>query len=140
MSDDETVAKQREKLAKMSSDNAENNTSIAAEKPAIEFEDFSKMDIRTGTILSAEKMPKTKKLMVLEVDTGIDKRTIVSGIAAHFEATEIIGQKVLVLVNLKPRKLRGVESNGMILMSENSEGKLCFVQGMGKIPNGHQVS
>ena len=136
--DDETIAKQREKLAQMSI--SQKTSEMPAEKPAIDFETFSKIDIRTGTILSAEKMPKTKKLMVLKVDTGIDKRTIVSGIAEHFTAEKIIGQKVLVLVNLAPRKLRGVESQGMILMGENTDGKLCFVQSAEEMPNGCQIS
>ena len=85
------------------------------------------MDIRIGTILEAEKMPKADKLLILKVDTGIDKRTIVSGIAQSFAPEEIIGKKVTVLVNLAPRKLRGVESKGMILMVENSEGKYTFI-------------
>ena len=83
--------------------------------------------MRVGTILEASKMPKTKKLMVLKVDTGLDTRTIVSGIAEDFEADDIIGKKVTVLVNLAPRPLRGVESQGMILMTENAEGKLVFL-------------
>ena len=91
------------------------------------FEDFSKMDMRVGTIVAAEKMPKAKKLLVLKIDTGIDTRTIVSGIAEHFAPEAIIGKQVTVLVNLAPRKLRGVESEGMILMTENSEGKLVFI-------------
>jgi methionyl-tRNA synthetase len=97
------------------------------QKETISFDDFTKMDLRVGTILSAEKMPKTKKLMVLEVDTGLDKRTIVSGIAESFEPSEIVGKKVTVLVNLAPRPLRGVESQGMILMTENQDGKLVFL-------------
>jgi len=80
-----------------------------------------------GTIIEAEKMPKTKKLLVLKVDTGIDVRTIVSGIAESFKAEDVVGKKVTVLVNLAPRKLRGVESQGMILMTETAEGKLSFV-------------
>ena len=83
--------------------------------------------MRIGTILEAEKMPKTKKLLVLKVDTGIDIRTIVSGIAESFTPEEIIGKKVTVLVNLAPRALRGVESQGMILMTENEEGKQVFL-------------
>ena len=83
--------------------------------------------MRVGTILEAAKMPKADKLLVLKVDTGLDVRTIVSGIAESFAPEEIIGKQVTVLVNLAPRKLRGVESQGMILMTENSEGKLVFV-------------
>jgi methionyl-tRNA synthetase len=85
------------------------------------------MDLRVGTILEAEKMPKANKLLILKVDTGIDVRTIVSGIAESFAPEDIIGKKVTVLVNLAPRNLRGVESQGMILMTTNTEGKLVFV-------------
>lgn len=100
---------------------------INPQKDMITFDDFAKLDMRVGTIVEAEKMPKTKKLMVLKVDTGLDTRTIVSGIAESFEADAVIGKKVTVLVNLAPRKLRGVESEGMILMTEDEEGKLVFL-------------
>ncbi|MDB9989801.1 methionine--tRNA ligase, partial [Flavobacteriaceae bacterium] len=88
---------------------------------------FTKLDMRVGTILEAEKMAKTKKLLLLKVDTGIDVRTIVSGIAESFTPEEVIGKKVTVLVNLAPRTLRGVESQGMILMTETPDGKLVFL-------------
>lgn len=97
------------------------------QKEAIVFEDFQKIDIRVGQIIAAEKVKKADKLLCLTVDTGLDKRTIVSGIAAHYSPDDIIGQRVSVLLNLPPRKLRGVVSNGMILMAEDNEGKLCFV-------------
>ncbi|MEM8999509.1 MAG: methionine--tRNA ligase [Bacteroidota bacterium] len=100
---------------------------LMPQKETIIFEDFSKLDMRVGTITAAEKMPKANKLLVLKVDTGLDTRTIVSGIAESFKPEEIVGKKVTVLVNLAPRKLRGVESQGMILMSENKAGKLVFV-------------
>lgn len=100
---------------------------VEAQKETIGFEDFTKLDIRTGTIIEAEKMPKAKKLLVLKVDTGIDVRTIVSGIAESYKPEDIIGQKVSVLVNLAPRKLRGVESEGMILMTDTKDGKLSFI-------------
>jgi len=96
-------------------------------KDAIAFDDFSKMDLRMGTILSAQKVEKADKLLQLTVDTGIDHRTIVSGIAEHYAPEEIIGKTVLVLLNLEPRKIRGIESQGMILMAENEEGKLSFL-------------
>jgi methionyl-tRNA synthetase len=96
-------------------------------KPEIQYEDFSKMDIRIATILEAEKVPKTDKLLRLKIDTGIDRRTIVSGIAAWFKPEEIIGRKICVLVNLSPRKLKGIDSQGMILMAENPDGSLYFV-------------
>jgi len=111
------------------------------QKETIEFDDFSKLDIRVGTILEAEKIPKTKKLLKLKVDVGIDVRTIVSGIAESFEAKDIIGQKVTVLVNLAPRKLRGVESQGMILMSDTPDGKLSFIEpDKDTVVNGEKVS
>ena len=97
------------------------------QKETITFDDFTKLDIRVGTIVAAEKMAKTKKLLVLKVDTGLDTRTIVSGIAESFTPEEIVGKKVTVLINLAPRELRGVVSEGMILMTENPEGKLVFV-------------
>jgi len=98
-----------------------------AQKDTVEFDDFMKMDIRTGVILEAEKVKKAKKLLQLIVDTGLDKRTIVSGIAEHYSPEEIIGKKVSVLMNLAPRKIRGVESQGMILMAENEKGELSFI-------------
>jgi len=100
---------------------------VEPQKDTCTFDDFTKLDIRTGTILEAKKMPKAKKLLVLKVDTGIDVRTIVSGIAEHFAPEAIIGKQVSVLVNLAPRALRGVESEGMILMTETPNGKLVFV-------------
>ena len=121
------MEKQLEKLEATKTANAMEDQKAEPQKDIATFEDFTKMDLRVGTIIEAEKMPKTKKLMVLKVDTGIDQRTVVSGIAEHFKAEDIIGKKVTVLVNLAPRKLRGVESEGMILMTENAEGKLVFV-------------
>ena len=103
-------------------------TTVVPQKPNIPFEDFSKMDLRIGTIVAAEKMPKTKKLLVLKVDIGTEVRTIVSGIAENYAPEAIVGQKVTVLCNLKPRALRGVESQGMILMAKANDGQLVFVQ------------
>ena len=96
-------------------------------KDEITFDEFMKMDIRVGTITAAEKVEKADKLLKLTVDTGIDTRTVVSGIAEHYNAEDIVGQKVSVLLNLAPRKIRGVESQGMILMAETEEGELAFV-------------
>ncbi len=98
-----------------------------AQKAETSFDDFTKMDIRLGTILEAEKVAKADKLLKLLVDTGIDKRTIVSGIAQHYSPEEVIGKTVTVLMNLAPRTIRGVESHGMILMAENANGELSFV-------------
>lgn len=125
--EDKTITAQLEKLEATKKSNAMEAQDAAPQKETIQFDDFTKLDMRVGTILKAEKMPKTKKLMVLEVDTGIDKRTIVSGIAESFTAEEIIGKQVTVLVNLAPRPLRGVESQGMILMTEKPDGSLAFV-------------
>jgi methionyl-tRNA synthetase len=97
------------------------------------------MDLRTGTIIAAEAMPKAKKLLKLTVDTGLDQRTVVSGIAEHYKPENIIGQKVVMLINLIPRELRGVSSQGMILMAENSAGKLCFVSPDEAFHNGSEV-
>jgi len=125
--EDSEIEKQLEKLAQSKLVNTIANAVVEPQKETISFEDFSKLDIRVGTIIAAEKMPKAKKLLVLQVDTGIDVRTIVSGIAESFTAEEVLGKRVTVLVNLAPRALRGVESQGMILMTETPEGKLVFV-------------
>ena len=109
-------------------------------KPLIHFDDFSKLDMRTGTIIEAEKIEGADKLLKLIVDIGIEKRTVVSGIAKHFSPEEIIGRKVVVLVNLAPRKMRGVESNGMILMAENESGKLVFIGKDGAADPGLPIS
>ncbi|MBD3862849.1 methionine--tRNA ligase [Olleya marilimosa] len=125
--EDETIQKQIDKLEASKKANEAANKVVEPQKEEITFDDFTKLDIRVGTILEATKMPKAKKLLILKVDTGIDVRTIVSGIAESFTAEEVVGKKVTVLVNLAPRALRGVESQGMILMTENAEGKLVFV-------------
>jgi methionyl-tRNA synthetase len=125
--EDDEIQKQIDKLEATKKANVMENQVIEPQKETATFEDFSKLDLRVGTILEAEKMPKANKLLVLKVDTGIDVRTIVSGIAEHFSPEEVIGKRVTVLVNLAPRALRGVESQGMILMTNNKEGKLVFV-------------
>ena len=121
------IEAQLQKLEATKKVNEQMNKEIDPQKSTITFDDFTKLDMRVGTILEAEKMPKANKLLVLKVDTGIDTRTIVSGIAESFKPEDIVGKQVTVLVNLAPRKLRGVESEGMILMTENAEGKLVFV-------------
>ena len=125
--EDKDVQFQLDKLEASKKANEAANKKVEPQKETINFDDFTKLDMRVGTILEAEKMPKAKKLLVLKVDTGIDVRTIVSGIAESFTAKEVVGKKVTVLVNLAPRALRGVESEGMILMTETPEGKLVFV-------------
>ena len=109
-------------------------------KDEITFDEFTKMDIRISTILTAEKHPKADKLLVMTVDTGIDERTIVSGIAEHYKPEDVIGKQVSALINLAPRKIRGIESQGMILMAENNEGSLAFVSPEKVIDNGGIIS
>jgi len=125
--EDAEIQAQVDKLLATKAANELENKIVAPVKENINFDDFMKMDIRVGTILEAEKVAKTKKLLKLKVDTGIDERTIVSGIAEHYSPKEIIGKQVSVLVNLEPKKLKGIESQGMILMSENADGSLSFV-------------
>lgn len=125
--EDTEIDAQLAKLEASKKANEAANKTVEPQKETITFDDFAKLDIRVGTILEAEKMPKAKKLLVLKVDTGIDVRTIVSGIAESFTPEEVVGKKVTVLVNLAPRALRGVDSEGMILMTETPEGKLVFV-------------
>lgn len=143
--EDAAIAKQLERLENTKQANRQEaqaaaEVTVAPQKELISYDDFAKMDIRIGTILSAEKMPKADKLLILKVDTGIDQRTIVSGIAQSFNPKEIIGKRVTVLANLAPRKLRGVESQGMILMVENAEGKYRFIApDGGEIANGAEV-
>ncbi len=125
--EDKEIQHQLDKLEASKKANEAEAKQVEPQKETISFDDFIKLDIRVGTILEAEKMPKTKKLLILKVDTGIDVRTIVSGIAESFSAEEVIGKQVTVLVNLAPRALRGVESQGMILMTETADGNLVFV-------------
>lgn len=103
------------------------STSQPVNKSTIQYDDFAKLDLRVGKILAAEKVEKADKLLKLEIDLGFEKRTIVSGIAQHFSTEEIVGKQVVVVANLAPRKMRGIESNGMILMAEDKSGKLIFV-------------
>ncbi|MEO6720893.1 MAG: methionine--tRNA ligase [Ferruginibacter sp.] len=160
--EDSEVAEQIEKLkikSKKLKEEAENNSkdtqapiavavtteitatdAMVAMKAEIGFEDFAKIDLRTGTILAAEKVAKADKLLKLEIDLGIEVRTIVSGIAQHYEPADIVGKQVVVVTNLAPRKMRGIESNGMILMAEDKAGKLYFVSPANVIDNGSGVS
>jgi methionyl-tRNA synthetase len=112
----------------------------AAAKGEIQYDDFAKLDLRTGTILSAEKVEKADKLLKLQVDLGTEVRTIVSGIAMHYQPDQIVGKQVVVVANLAPRKMRGIESQGMILMAEDASGKLHFVNPEEKVNPGAGVS
>lgn len=125
--DDQQIEGQLQKLDQSKKDNLAESRIVPPKKPQIPFENFGSMDLRVGVILQAEKMPKANKLLILRVDIGLDVRTIVSGIAEHYQPEEVIGKKVTVLTNLEPRTLRGVESQGMILMTENQKGQLVFV-------------
>ena len=136
--EDDVIQRQLDKLAATKEANlaAENSQNIEPQKDTIQFDDFQKMDIRVSTILAAEKVAKTKKLLKLTVDTGIDQRTIVSGIAEYFTPEELVGRRVLVLVNLAPRELKGIVSQGMILMAEDASGKLLLLGPDGNTNNG----
>ena len=117
----------------------EANTFPQAQKPDITIDDFNKIDLRVGTILHAEKVEKADKLLKLEIDLGYEKRTVLSGIAMHFKPEEIIGKQVTVVANLALRKMRGIESKGMILMAEDKDGKLVFVPPVHDTDNGSTV-
>ncbi|MEO5647368.1 MAG: methionine--tRNA ligase subunit beta, partial [Chitinophagaceae bacterium] len=151
--EDEEIAKQVEKLRSGLVKNVDPGTiqknmteenipaaEAAPVKPEIQYDDFAKLDFKIGTIINAEKVEKADKLLKLEVDLGFEKRTIVSGIALHFKPEDIIGKQVTVVANLAPRKMRGIESNGMILMAEDKKGKLHFIHGENKIDDGSGVS
>ena len=138
--EDAAVEAQVQKLLDTKKANEAANAEVEPAKENISFEDFTKMDIRIGTIIAAEKVAKTKKLLKLTIDTGIDQRTVVSGIAEFFNPEEIIGQQVSILVNLAPREIKGITSQGMILMAENADGSLAFVQPSKAIRNGGTIS
>lgn len=143
--EDEVVEKQIQKLRNM---NAETTVQAGTEpqqqvkplKDTIQYDDFAKMDIRVAKVLEAERIPKADKLLKLTLDTGLDTRTVLSGIAEHFSPEEVKGRKVLLLANLAPRKMRGIDSEGMILMAEGADGKLFFVQPDGEANAGSGVS
>ncbi len=137
--EDEEIARQVNKLLETKKANEMESAPVKPAKSNIEYDDFAKMDIRIGTIVTAEKVAKTKKLLKLTIETGIDTRTVVSGIAEYFEPEKIIGKQVTMLVNLAPKMLKGIESQGMILMAENEEGTLVFVSPEMKINNGSEV-
>ena len=112
---------------------------VAPQKPECTFGDFEKMDIRTATVLEAERVPKTDKLLKLTIDTGIDKRTIVSGIAEYYTPEQMLGRQICILANLQPRKIRGIESKGMILMARQGDGKMRFITPEETLANGAEI-
>jgi len=128
------IREQREADAK-----AQEASEVAAQKKTITFEDFDAMDIRTATVLEAQKVPKTDKLLKLTIDTGIDTRVIVSGIAEYYSPEEMIVKQICILANLAPRTIRGIESKGMILMARQSDGKMRFITPAEALANGAQV-
>jgi len=138
--EDATIEAQLAKLEQTKVDNEKENKSLPPQKELISFEDFSKLDLRVGTITAAEKVKKTKKLLQLQVDLGDEVRTIVSGIAESFSPEEVIGKKVTVLVNLAPRKIRGIESQGMLLMSEDAQGNIVMVSPDKGAKNGFPIA
>ncbi|MBC7863735.1 MAG: methionine--tRNA ligase [Bacteroidia bacterium] len=125
--EDDVIQAQVNKLEDSKKENALNQKKLPEIKAETSFDDFNKMDIRTGTILEAKKVPKTDKLLELKIDTGVDVRTVVSGIAEYYKPEDIIGKQIVMLANLAPRKIKGIESKGMILMAENEKGELSFV-------------
>jgi methionyl-tRNA synthetase len=138
--EDELIDKQIEKLEATKRSNEMENTPALPSKPEITFDDFMKMDIRIGTVLEASAVPKSKKLLKLKVDTGIDQRTVLSGIAQYFKPEEVIGQQVSILVNLAPRNIMGEESQGMILMAEDKNGNLKFIMPSDEVSAGSTIS
>lgn len=136
--EDVAIEKQLEKLHRQNHQ-VTANENVAPQKAAVSYDDFSRMDIRVGTIIHAEKVPKTKKLLKLTIDTGIDKRTVVSGIAEYFEPEKIIGKQVCLLANLEPREIKGIVSHGMILMAEDKDGRLEFVSPASAVDPGSMV-
>ena len=130
----ETIRAEREAAAK-----AAEAAVVTPQKEECTFDDFQKMDIRTATVLEAERVPKTDKLLKLTIDTGIDKRVIVSGIAEEYAPEDMVGKQICILANLAPRKIRGIESKGMILMARQNDGKMRFVTPAETLCNGAEI-
>ena len=138
--EDEAIRQQIDKLQATKEANAKNAAiEYEAQKSPVSFDDFGKIDLRVAQITAAEKVAKTKKLLKLTLITGLDTRTVVSGIAEYYEPEAIVGKKVCLLANLEPKNLKGIESHGMILMSENPDGKLCFVEPVADAEPGMQI-
>jgi methionyl-tRNA synthetase len=137
--EDEEITRQIDKLLATKKANEAAGAKTTPGKEPVTFDDFTKIDIRTATILEAEKVPKTTKLLKLKIDTGIDIRTIVSGIAEYYEPEAIIGKQISIVSNLEPKKIKGIESKGMILMAEDQNGKLVMVTPVDKVSNGSMI-
>lgn len=142
--EDEQIQAQLDRLEKIraereAAEKAEAAKQVIPQKEECSFEDFEKMDIRTATVLEAERVPKTDKLLKLTIDTGIDKRVIVSGIAEYYSPEDMVGKQICILANLKPRTIRGIESHGMILMAKQGDGKMRFITPQDAVANGAVV-
>ena len=137
--EDDVIAKQIADLEATKKQNETDNAESVPEKAEVSFEEFQKMDLRTVTILEAEKIAKTKKLLKLKVNTGVDTRYIVSGIAEYYQPEDLIGKNVLMLINLAPKNIKGVDSHGMILMAENADGTLSIMQPENNVKAGSTV-
>lgn len=137
--EDDAIEAQMQKLENSKKQNQMTNPNAPVAKEEITFDDFTKMDIRVATILEAQRVPKTDKLLQFKVDTGVDIRTVVSGVAEHFTPEELIGKQVMILLNLAPRKIRGIESQGMFLLTDKKEGGLTFVTPDAATDNGVQI-
>ena len=137
--EDETIEFQIQKLENTKESNKKTNPKANPMKDEIQFDDFTKIDLRTATILTAEKVEKADKLLKFSVDTGVDVRTVVSGVAESFTPEECVGKQVMILLNLAPRKIRGIESQGMLLLTNNAEGKLVFVTPTETVDNGVEI-
>jgi methionyl-tRNA synthetase len=137
--ENDMIEKQISKLEATKKSNETASAKILPLKDPVSFDDFTKVDIRTATILEAEKVPKTIKLLKLKIDTGLDIRTIVSGIAEYYDPETIIGKQISIVANLEPRKIKGIESKGMILMAEDNDGKLVMVTPAEKVSNGSAI-
>ena len=137
--EDETIEFQIQKLENTKESNKKTNPKAKPMKEEIQFDDFTKIDLRTATILTAEKVEKADKLLKFSVDTGVDVRTVVSGVAESFTPEECVGKQVMILLNLAPRKIRGIESQGMLLLTNNAEGKLVFVTPTETVENGVEI-
>ncbi len=138
--EDEVIEKQLAKLRAQKEQNTVNEEKHPEEKDKIDYEDFAKLDMATATVLEAEKVAKTKKLLKLKLDLGYETRTVVSGIAEYYAPEDVVGKQVVLLKNLKPRKIRGIESQGMILMAEDKDGKLVFVSPENIVSNNSKIS
>ena len=142
--EDDAIKAQTDRLdairaAREAAEKAAAANQVAPQKDEVEFDDFGKMDIRTATVLEAVKVPKSDKLLKLTIDTGIDKRVIVSGIAKFYTPEEMVGKQICILANLKPRTIFGIESKGMILMARQGDGKMRFITPAETLHNGAEI-